>query len=96
MDLSQINKLIEVNIKPLKKLNELPVGTEYPINSAKIVNGRFKDRCILIETVEFNVFLPGRMTPHLEEHLDDLKNHRFKYLGAKVYGGKSFQEVSFI
>ncbi|KAK9876461.1 hypothetical protein WA026_012780 [Henosepilachna vigintioctopunctata] len=62
MNLQEINAVCsKVDAKPLEKLKDLPIGVVYPILKLKIINGHYGES-ILVETEDFKVFLPRRVT----------------------------------
>jgi len=81
MDLSEINKkLVAIDDKPLRKANTLDPNSIYKIIGARVVKSRYGD-AILIETAEFKMFLPNRMTKVLISYVDKLHEYSFKYIG---------------
>ncbi|XP_067135105.1 ATP-binding cassette sub-family C member 4-like [Centruroides vittatus] len=91
--LKKLNNIGKLQNIPTKKLYELEIDYEYPIEYIKTISTRFGEKNLVVlrdrELDEFQVFLPDRFNKKLQN--EDLKEmYNFKF----VYGEPTLNEIS--
>lgn len=76
MDLTMLNASCLAEIKPIIKLQDLELGSLYPIYKAKLVTSQFGS-CICLELENKITFLPKRVTNDFEPLLSNFIDGRY-------------------
>lgn len=96
MDLSGINKSVEIKQLPTKRLQDLPQGEKFLIVSLKIVKTRFGEVPV-VECPEFKTYLPKRSTQVIKENLENFRpNYYYLIFEGLQDIGKGYPATNFI